>query len=275
MMKILKSVSVLAMLLVALMAVAGCGNRNDNDLQAILDRGYITVGIFGESPPFGYVDQAGNLAGRDAMIARRFAYELFGDEDAVRFEIVAAANRIEYLRSFRVDVIIANFTVTEERAEQVDFALPYGRVFLGVIANEGSGVETFADLSGRDLIVTQGTTAHLYFYQNHPDVNLLVFQNNQASFDALADGRGDAMSHDNSLLLRHVWDNEGFVVVEYRMGDEDVLAPAVRQNQPELLEWLNDTTLKLREEGFFYEVFDQTMRSHFHPDTNPSDLIYN
>jgi len=273
--KFFKIASLTAIFALVLMATTACGGRNENDLQTILDRGYIIVGIFGESPPFGYVDQAGQLAGRDAMIARRFAYEMFGDEDAIRFEIATAANRIEYLRSFRVDVIIANFTVTEERAEQVDFALPYGRVFLGVIANEGAGIETFEDLAGRSLIVTQGTTAHLYFYQNHPDINLLIFANNQASFDALADGRGDAMAHDNSLLLRHVWENDGFVVIEDRLGEQDVLAPAIRQNQPELLDWLNETTLKLRDEGFFYEVFEQTMREHFHPDTNPSDLMYN
>ena len=83
------------------------------------------------------------------------------------------------------------------------------------------------------------------------------------------------MAHDNSLLLRHVWENEGLSVVEYRLGNQDVLASAIRQNEPELLEWFNETTLRLRAENFFYEVFDITMKAHFHPGTNPSDLMYN
>ena len=255
--------------------LSACGNGNSNGLEEIRERGYIIVGIFGESPPFGYIDVNGEFAGRDAMIARRFAYELFGDENAVEFVVTEAANRIEFLRSNRVDVIIANFTVTEERAEQVDFTLPYGRVFLGVITQDDSGIATIVDLNGRDLIVTQGTTAEIFFTQNHPEINLMRFPNNVASFQALEDGRGDAMAHDNSLLLRHVWENEGLSVVEYRLGNQDVLAPAIRQDEPELLEWFNEVTLRLRAENFFYEVFDVTMREHFHPDTNPSDLMYN
>lgn len=261
-------------LLLALLFTA-CGGSDENGLEVMLERGHIVVGIFGESPPFGYVDAAGNFAGRDAMIARRFAYELFGDEDSVEFIITEAANRIEFLTSNRVDIIIANFTVTPEREEVVDFTLPYGRVTLSVIAPDDAGVSSIADLVGLDLIVTAGTTAEIYFTQNHPDINLLRFPNNVASFQALSDGRGAAMAHDNSLLLRHVHDNEGFVVVEYRVGNEDVLAPAIRQNEPELYARINEITLRLRAENFFYEVFDATMRDFFHPDTNPSDLMYN
>jgi len=269
-----KSILVIFALL-TLGILAACGNNAENGLEAIRERGHIIVGIFGESPPFGYVDAQGQVVGRDAMIARRFAYEMFGDENAVEFVITEAANRIEFLTSHRVDIIIANFTVTPERAEQVDFSLPYGRVALGVIAPEDSGVETLADLAGRNLIVTQGTTAEIYFTQNHPEINLLRFQNNVDSFQALSDGRGDAMAHDNTLVLRHAWENEGLTVVESRLGNDDVLAPAIRQNEPELLAWINETTLRLREENFFYTVYDETMRSYFHPSTNPSDVMYN
>jgi polar amino acid transport system substrate-binding protein len=123
--------------------------------------------------------------------------------------------------------------------------------------------------------VTQGTTAEIFFTQNHPEINLLRFPTNVLSFQALEDGRGAAMAHDNSLLLRYAWDNEGFIVVEDRLGNQDVLAPAIRQNEEDLLTWFNETTLRLRSENFFYYVFEQTMRDHFHPDTNPSDLMYN
>ena len=268
----------LALLLIALLSIAAftaCGGNDLNDLEAILERGTIRVGIFGESPPFGYVDQAGQHQGRDAMIARRMAYELLGDENAVEFIITDAANRIPFLTSYRVDVIIANFTVTAERAEQVDFALPYSRVYLGVIAPEGGPVQTLADLPGHRLIVTTGTTAEIYFTENHPDVELVRLPDNVASFQALADGRGDAMAHDNSLVLREAFNRDGLIVVESSLGNQDVIAPAVRQGQPELLEWLNETTLMLRQENFFYNVFEETMRDHFPPGTHPLDLMYN
>lgn len=262
--------------ILTLAAITACGgNSAENGLEAIRERGHIVVGIFGDSPPFGYVDGAGVHQGRDAMIARRFAYEMFGDETAVEFVTTEAANRIEFLTSHRVDVIIANFTVTAARQEQVDFSLPYGRVALGLIATEGAGVYSIADLAGQDLIVTQGTTAELFFTEHHPEINLLRFAGNVESFQALADGRAAAMAHDNSLVLRHAWDNEGLIVIESSLGNQDVLAPAIRQNEPELLAWLNETTLSLRNENFFYDVFYATMADAFHPDTNPSDLMYN
>lgn len=267
------------LLIIFVLAVAtACGGSSGSGtsaLEAIRNRGYLIVGVFGETPPFGYITQDGEHAGRDIYIARRFAYELFGDANAVQFVITEAANRIEFLRAYRVDVIIANFTVTQERMEQVDFALPYARVALGIVAPDGNGIESVYDLYGRDLIVTQGTTAEIYFTQNHPDINLVRFQQNTESFAALTDGRGDAMAHDNALLFVWAFENDGFRIVEGNLGNPDILAPAIRQNNEDLLEWLNETTLRLREEQFFYHVYEATMRNYFHPDTNPSDVMYN
>ncbi|MCL1935281.1 MAG: transporter substrate-binding domain-containing protein [Defluviitaleaceae bacterium] len=244
-------------------------------LDALREQGYIRVGVFGATPPFGYITADGEFAGRDPYIARRLAYELFGDENAIEFVNTTAANRIPYLLSYHVDLILANFTVTPERQEQVDFALPYVRVALGIVAPEDSTFESVYDLYGHNLIVTQGTTAQIYFTQNHPDINLQIFGDNTESFAALQDGRGDAMAHDNGLLFAWAHNNPGFKIVEGNIGNQDVIAPAIRQGEPDLLEWLNETILRLREEQFFYHVYEVTLREHFHPDTNPSDHMYN
>ena len=244
-------------------------------LDILREQGYFRIGVFGATPPFGYVTADGEFAGRDPYIARRLAYEFFGDEEAIYFVNTTAANRIPYLLANHVDIILANFTVTQERLEQVDFALPYVRVALGVVASNNSDIQTVYDLYGRDLIVTQGTTAQIYFSQNHPQINLVVFGDNTESFAALQDGRGDAMAHDNGLLFAWAFNNEGFIIVDGNVGNQDVIAPAIRQNEEDLLQWLNETILRLREEQFFYHVYEVTLRDHFHPDTNPSDHMYN
>lgn len=243
-------------------------------LDFLREQGYIRVGVFGATPPFGYVTAEGEFAGRDPYIARRLAYELFGDADAIAFVNTTAANRIPYLLSYHVDLIVANFTVTPEREEQVDFALPYVRVALGVIAAEDSGFDSLASLYGQDVIVTQGTTAQIYLSQNHPDINLVVFGENTESFAALQDGRGAAMAHDNALLFAWANSNPGFYMVESNVGNQDVIAPAIRQGEEDLLDWLNDTILNLRAEGFFYHVYEETLRDHFGPYASPSDHMY-
>ena len=264
-----------------MMLLTACGAGADEygasetpNLDEIMERGYLRVGVFGQSPPFGYMNAAGEHVGRDIYIAHRLAYEMFGDRDSVYFVVTEAANRIPFLHSYMVDVIVANFTVTEERAEQVDFALPYARVALGVIAPEDTDLTSVYDLAGRVVTVTQGTTGQIYLRDNHPDVELLAFPQNTEAFAALADGRADAMVNDNTLLFSLNANNEGFTLVETNLGNPDVIAPAVRQNSYDLLEWLNETILMLREEYFFYHVFEETMAYMF-TETSPSEVMYN
>ena len=95
----------------------------------------------------------------------------------VKLEFVSteAANRVEYLKTGKVDITLANFTVTDERAESVDFALPYMKVALGVVSPDKALIKSVDDLKGKKLIVAKGTTAEAYFEKNYPDVQLVKF----------------------------------------------------------------------------------------------------
>ena len=263
-----------AVVATSLFLLTGCGEDEMNDLERILDRGHLIVGTFGDRPPFGTVEADGSLQGLDPYIARRFAYELFGDENAIEFIPTEAASRIEFLRSNRVDLIMATFTVTEERQEQVSFAHPYMTVHLGIVSPDGSGITSATDLHGLDLIVTAGTTAEIYFTQNHPEVNLIRFNQNTESFNALLDGRGHAMSHDDTLLHPWAFANPGHYVIG-GIGNTSYIAPAVNLESTYFLEWLNGTILDLRSENFFYQAFDATLRDNFVAGTEPSSIMVN
>ena len=71
-----------------------------------------------------------------------------------------------------MDITLANFTVTDERKKQVDFALPYMKVSLGVVSPKDKVIKDVKELEGKTLIVTKGTTAETYFEKNHPEVKL-------------------------------------------------------------------------------------------------------
>ena len=75
----------------------------------------------------------------------------------VKYVSVDAANRAEYLISNKVDITLANFTVTDERKKQVDFALPYMKVSLGVVSPKDKVIKDVKELEGKTLIVTKGT----------------------------------------------------------------------------------------------------------------------
>ena len=270
--------------------IAGCGNSNttqngaENASQAsatakartldeIKKSGKIKIGVFSDKNPFGYVDENGKVQGYDVYFAKRIAKDLLGSEDAVDFVYVEAASRVEYLKSAKVDITLANFTVTDERKEQVDFALPYMKVALGIVSPQKAEITDVNQLKGKKLIVVEGTTAETYFSKNYPDVTLVKFDEYQEAYDALLDGRGDAFSTDNTEVLAWAKQNKGFVVGVESLGDIDTIAPAVQKGNTELLNWLNDEIKTLAKEKFFHKNFDETLKSVYGDSIDPENLV--
>lgn len=270
--------------------ITGCGNSNttqngaENASQAsatakartldeIKKSGKIKIGVFSDKNPFGYVDENGKVQGYDVYFAKRIAKDLLGSEDAVDFVYVEAASRVEYLKSAKVDITLANFTVTDERKEQVDFALPYMKVALGIVSPQKAEITDVNQLKGKKLIVVKGTTAETYFSKNYPDVTLVKFDEYQEAYDALLDGRGDVFSTDNTEVLAWAKQNKGFVVGVESLGDIDTIAPAVQKGNTELLNWLNDEIKTLAKEKFFHKDFDETLKSVYGDSIDPENLV--
>lgn len=242
-------------------------------LEEIKKDGKIRIGVFSDKNPFGYVDENGKVQGYDIYFAKRIAKDLLGSEDAVEFVYVEAASRVEYLQSGKVDITLANFTVTEERSEKVDFALPYMKVALGVVSPDSELIKSVDDLDGKNLIVVKGTTAENYFSENYPNVKLTKFDEYQEAYDALADGRGDAFSTDNTEVLAWAMKNKGFTVGIESLGNVDAIAPAVQKGNTELLNWLNEEIKTLGEEQFFHADYEATLRSVYGEDADADQLV--
>lgn len=175
--KLKKLAAVLLAGALSVTCLAGCGSSgnsgdktsdsNKSSVEAIKKRGTIKIGVFSDKSPFGYVDSNGENQGYDVYIAKRFAKDLLGDESKVEFVLVDAASRVAYLESNKVDIIMANFTVTDERKEKVDFANPYMKVALGVVSPESAPIISADQLKGKKIIVAKGTTAETFMTKNY------------------------------------------------------------------------------------------------------------
>lgn len=264
---------------VAMLTLSACSEAKKEQgtqsgaLDSIKQRGELIVGVFGDKPPFGYVDANGANMGFDIVIAKQIAKDLLGDENKIKFVLVEAANRVEFLRANKVDIIMANFTKTPQREEVVDFAKPYMKVSLGVASKDGT-ISDVAQLEGKTLIVNKGTTADFYFTQNHPNIKLLKFEQNTETFAALKDGRGDALAHDNTLLFAWVKDNPEFGVGIKELGERDVIAPAVKKGNAELLEWLNSEIDTLVQQKFLTQAYEQTLAPVYGEDVRAVDVVF-
>lgn len=242
---------------------------NQNSVSQIKRRGYLRVAVFGDLPPYGWVNSSGKRVGYDVYLAHRMTKDL---GVKIRFIQVNANNRVDTLNSNKADIVLANFTVTPERKEVVDFAKPYMKVSVGVISPKKAPITSAAQLKGKKLIVTKGTTAENYFTQQK-GVNLLKFDSKTQQFNALKNGRGAALADDNSYLYAWVKQNPNYTVGIKSIGPRQYVSPAVKKGNRSLLKWTNQEITKLNRQSFFVKDYNKELRPYFGKDIKPTDII--
>lgn len=273
-----KLILIATLVLVLSMALTACGKKSSDEdkkstartLQEIKDSGEVVIGVFSDKKPFGYVDENGEYQGYDVYFGNRIGEDL---GVKVKYVPVEAASRVEYLLSAKVDIILANFTVTEDRSKKVDFALPYMKVALGIVSPDSALITDAEQLNGKTLIVSKGTTAETYFAENYPDVKLLKFDQYSEAYNALLDGRGDALSTDNTEVLAWAIENAGYSVGVDSLGNQDTIAAAVQKGNTELLNWINDEIRSLADEQFFHKAYEETLAPVYGDAANPDNLV--
>ncbi len=259
-------------------ALTGCGSKNSADstteaansaekegnsdtvyrtVDEIKESGTINIGVFSDKSPFGYVDENGEYQGYDVYFGNRIGEDLGVEINYVSTE---AANRIEYLQTGKVDIILANFTVTEERAQEVDFALPYMNVALGVVSPDDAVVSSLDEIGDNDeVIVISGTTAETYLEKNYPDIKLQKYDAYAEAKTAFENRNGVAWANDNTEVIAFAIENSGYEVGIPSLGSADTIAPAVTKGNESLLNWLNEEIKALGEEKFFHADYEATL----------------
>jgi len=252
------------------------GGSSDTDskfrtLDDIKKAGTVNIGVFSDKAPFGYVDANGNYAGYDIVFAERLAKDM-----GVKINYIATdgQNRVPLLQSNKADIMLANFTVTDDRKEKVDFSLPYMKIKLGVVSPSSAPITDVSQLDGKKLIVSKGTTAEVWFAKNAPKVELVKFDSYADAYNALLDGRGDAFSTDNTEVLAWIKSNPGFVVGIDDLGDFDTIAAAVHKGNSSLLEFINnEITGPLAEENFFHKAYEETLAPIYGDEVDPNTMV--
>ena len=257
-----------AALLVLMMIAAtltGCGQESDKKdgrtvyrtVDEIKASGTINIGVFSDKSPFGYVDENGQYQGYDVYFANRIGQDLGVKVNYVSTE---AANRIEYLQTGKVDIILANFTVTPERAREVDFASPYMNVALGVVSPDSAVITSLEDIGPEDqVIVISGTTAETYLEKNYPNIRLQKYDAYAEAKTAFENGNGVAWANDNTEVIAFAIENPGYTVGIPSLGSADTIAPAVTKGNESLLNWLGDEIAALGKERFFHADYEATL----------------
>lgn len=127
------------------------------DVQAVIDRGVLRVGVKNAVIGFGYQDElTGEYSGMEIELAEKIAESLGVD---VEFTAVTAATRTELLDSGDIDCVLATFTITDERKESWDFSTPYYTDYVTVLVQKDSGITGLSDLVDKKVGVSSGSTS--------------------------------------------------------------------------------------------------------------------
>ena len=263
--------SLIALVLALSLAAFASADVVYRTLEEIQASGTINIGVFSDKNPFGYVDENGDYQGYDVYFARRIGVDL---GVAVNFVSTEAANRVEYLETGKVDIILANFTVTPERAEKVDFALPYMNVALGVVSPDSRIITDLSELTADDqVIVISGTTAEDYLIKNNPEITLQKYDTYANAKNALENGNAVAWANDNTEVIAYALQNEGYTVGIPSLGSQDTIAPAVSKGNESLLNWINEEIRALAGEQFFHKDYEETLTETYGLDYEDSLVL--
>lgn len=221
-----------AMLLVAGVALPASAGKMDDIRKA----GVVKIGVSLGGEPVGFRDPQNNPVGYDVDVATLLAEKL---GVKVEFTDVSGDARISMLVSGQLDIVVANTSVTLERAKSVDFTIPYNRAGLRVIVQKDSGITSLDGLAGKKIVVGRGTTGETFIKKAAPKAEL-VYTDTFAPDGVLLlqQKRVDAAIEDSSLLDFLATKNPDLVTLP-GLYSNDPIGIAVAKGDPDFVRWLD------------------------------------
>jgi ABC-type amino acid transport substrate-binding protein len=226
-------------------------------LQDVKARGKLLAGVETDFPPFGFVDEKGANKGFDVDIAKALAKELFGKEKAVEFVAVTSGNRIAFLTTNKIDIILASMTITEERKKVIDYSIPYFMSGHLILVHKDSKIEKYQDLAGRKVSTTQGSTGDIIIGELVPAAERIKFQHHSESLQALKDRRVEAFVQEDVLLLDLQRRNPELKIVGWPPFRPAPYGLGARKGDKEWLDFVNATLIKMKNTGEYQKLWDK------------------
>ncbi|MEM5314956.1 ABC transporter substrate-binding protein [Paraburkholderia sp. JHI869] len=242
-------------LLTALLVVASSAAHADR-LDDIKRAGVLRVAAFDSNPPFGFVDPKDNqIAGLDVDYARAVAKSL-----GVKLEIQPTnpANRIAFLKSGKVDLVFANFTITDDRKKEVDFSTPYFASGTQFIAKKGV-LKSSEQLNGLRIGADKGTTNEQQVRAKFPNATIVAYDDTPFAFAALRTGNVQAITQDGPklvALLARAPDKANYEISPFTISN-DYEGVGVPKGETRLLDVVNSTLTHLEADGEAAQIYDK------------------
>lgn len=234
---------------ISLGLIAGCSSSK-GEIKAIKSRGVLKAGVKVDVPKFGYKDpQTGKIDGFEIDIVRAIAKEILGDENKIELTGVNAQTRGPALDNGELDIVVATFTITEERKNSWNFSEPYFRDFIGLLV-KNDGPQSWKDLNGKKVgVALSATTKKSLTEAAEKDgmkVDFLEFNTYPEIKAALDAGRVDAFSVDVAILLGYK--DAGTKILDDKFSPQNY-GVASKKTNTELAKLIDDLLAKMAKNG--------------------------
>jgi len=226
-------------------------------LQDVKARGKLIAGVKTDYPPHGFLDKKGVHKGFDIDMAKALSKELFGNENAVEFVSVTSENRITFLTSGKIDVIVATLTITEKRRRDVDFSIPYFITAQMILVQADSKITKYQDLAGKKVATIRGSTGDIAIGELVPTAERVKFEFNFEALQALKEHRVEAFVQDFALLYALIQETHGLRMAGLQPFRPGRYGLAVRKGDKEWLDFINATFEKMKETGEYEKLLDK------------------
>lgn len=241
------------------LSLAACGGKSETGLQAIKDRGKLRVGTKVDVPYFGYLNPDTNeMEGMEVDVAKAIAKGILGDENAIEWVGVTPQTRGPLLDNGDADLIIATFTITDERKQSWNFSEPYFIDQIGFLVNKSLGATDITDLDGKTIGVAQAATTKDALQAKADELGIIFNFDEYGSYpelkSALTAGRIDAVSVDKSILYGYVDDDTE--ILEYGFNPQEY-GIASKKDNTELADYVNTYVKDAKADGSLQAILDK------------------
>ena len=230
-------------------------------MAELAEAGKITVGVRYDQPGLGYKDASSDIpTGFDVEIAKLLVADLGidpEDTDAVTWEETISDNREPYLQEGRVDLVLASYSITDERRELVGQTGPYMITGQQVLVRSDSDITGIEDLKGEEVCSVTGSTS-IENVEKEGAIPAPAETYSQCADDVL-NGTVEAMSTDGSILAGLAAQNEGELKVVGDEFSEERIGVGYSIDRPEMCQWIVDTITAAYEDGTYEEAFNATL----------------
>jgi len=210
-------------LLLVSLVLCGCGNKDKDitDLDRVLKRGKLVVGVRTDARPFGFIGEDDYNYGFDVDLASHLSKAILNKYDnAVEYVPVTIRNRISYLNSGKVDCLVATMSITDKRLKLMDFSRPYYHAGQAILVNHWSKITTLKELDGKRVIIVYGSTTEGNIRNLLPNCKIVGYKNYDDAVKALKAGHADALIADDTILLGYTYDDKSIKILPGRYSVE-------------------------------------------------------